>query len=236
MSPEEEKERTKLHLFIQLLGVPASGKTTLAKYLGERLGAQVLEEYLVSDNSLFEKYYSEPDKWAFPIQTLFLFESWRQVVGGKSLEVEGVADKLSNNSVVSEPPIWQNAFYAQARLEKNPQELAWYNDLFKGLVGRDSFPKPDILIYLKVSFSKMLRSIKERAQRDLTRKAELQESEGYWKRLWDLHEEWVTGNPLGLNIVILDMDKFALSDYKTRKQALKAAYQELVARSGGLLK
>jgi len=69
----EEKEKEKQNLFIQLLGVPASGKTTCAKYLGERLGAQVLEEYPVSDNSLFEKYYSEPDKWAFSIQALFLW-------------------------------------------------------------------------------------------------------------------------------------------------------------------
>lgn len=99
-----------------------------------------------------------------------------------------------------------------------------------------AFPKPDILIYLKVSFPKMLRGIKERAQWDLTRKVELQESEGYWKRLWELHEEWVAGNPLGLNIVILDMDKFALSGYKARKQALETAYQELVTQSGGLLK
>lgn len=77
----EEKEKEKQNLFIQLLGVPASGKTTLAKYLGERLGFQVLEEYPISDNSLFGRYYSDPDKWSFAI--------------------------------------WQNAFYTQARLEKN---------------------------------------------------------------------------------------------------------------------
>lgn len=222
-----EKEKGESHIFIQLLGVPASGKTTLAKSFGQRLGAQVLDEYSVSDNSLFEKYYSEPDKWAFPIQTLFLFESWRQVVGGKSLGVEGVADKLSSNSVISEPPIWQNAFYAQARLENNPQELAWYNDLFRGLVGSDSFPKPDILIYLKVSFPKMLRGIEERAQRDSTRKAELQESEGYWKRLWELHEEWVIKNPLCLNIIVLDMDKYDLTNYKDREKQLGAIFEEL---------
>jgi len=32
------------------------------------------------------------------------------------------------------------------------------------------------------------------------------------------------------------MDKFAFSDYKTRKQALETAYQELVVQSGGLIK
>jgi len=40
----------------------------------------------------------------------------------------------------------------------------------------------------------MLKGIKERVERDPTRKAELQESESYWKRLWELHEEWVAGN------------------------------------------
>ena len=68
-----EKEKEKQHLFIQLLGVPASGKTTLAKYLGERLGFRVLEEYPVSETPLFDKYYSDPDKWAFSIQALFLW-------------------------------------------------------------------------------------------------------------------------------------------------------------------
>lgn len=220
-------EKEKQHLFIQLLGVPASGKTTLAKYLGERSGTQVLEEYPVSEIPLFGKYYSDPDKWAFPIQTLFLFESWRQTVGGAALGIEGVKEKLKTNSVISEPPIWQNAFYAQARLEKNPQELAWYNDFFDGLVRSNSFPKPDVLIYLKVSFPNMLKGIKERAKRDPTRKAELQESESYWKRLWELHEEWITGNPLGLNILILDMDKYDISNYFNREQQLGAVFEEL---------
>lgn len=155
---EIEKEKEKQNLFIQLLGVPASGKTTCAKYLGERLGFQVLEEYPVSDNSLFEKYYSEPDKWAFSI--------------------------------------WQNAFYAQARLERKPQELAWYNG-------------------------------KQRAENDPARKTELQESENYWRRLWELHEEWVAGNPLGLNIFILDMDKYDISNYFNREQQLGAVFEEL---------
>ncbi|MFH1863362.1 MAG: deoxynucleoside kinase [bacterium] len=234
--PEIEREKESPHLFIQLLGVPASGKTTCAKYLGERLGFQVLEEYPVSETPLFDKYYTDPDKWAFPIQTLFLFESWRQVAGGASLGIEGVKEKLKMGSVISEPTIWQNAFYAQARLEGNPKELSWYQDFFNGLVRSDSFPKPDVLIYLKVSFPNMLRGIEERAQRDLTRKTELQESEGYWRRLWGLHEEWVNENPLGLKIITLDMDKYDFSSYNSDGEALEAAFGELKQRSGGLIK
>ena len=82
----------------------------------------------------------------------------------------------------------------------------------------------------------MLRGIEERAQGDPTRKAELQESGDYWKRLWELHEEWVIKNPLCLNIIVLDMDKYNFSRYKNKDEALETAYQELVEKTGGLIK
>lgn len=73
----------------------------------------------------------------------------------------------------------------------------------------------------------MLLAIKQRAENDHARKTELQESESYWKRLWELHEEWVAGNPLGLNIFILDMDKYDISNYFNREQQLGVVFEEL---------
>lgn len=157
----EERERSpeveRRGLLIEIMGLPASGKSTFANFLGERLGFRVLGEIPVERVPNFENYYKRRgDKHlALATQFVFLYESWLQNRGSEPLAIPGVKDILKEGSVILEPPFWQNTLYAQARLEGNPKLLALYNRVASGLIEKDAFPKPDNLIYLRVSFSSM---------------------------------------------------------------------------------
>jgi deoxyadenosine/deoxycytidine kinase len=238
MTPEfntAEKELRQRHLFIQVMGVTGAGKTTFAEFLSKRINGKLFQELPVEDNPLFKKYYENPTRFALPMQMFFVYEKWLQTKGSRKMGVSGVR-RFKSRPVVQEPPIYEDALYARARFGNNSKTWRKYQDFYQGLISTDRFPKPDLIIYLHLDFLKMLENIRQRAEQDPQRAAELKESKRYWKKLWLLHENWVKENPLGLNIVILDMDKYHFSRYKNKDEALEVACQELVALSEGLIK
>jgi deoxyadenosine/deoxycytidine kinase len=215
---KEYENEPKRHLWIQIMGVPASGKTTLGKDISEQLGFSFMGEVSVDDNSLFEKYYKDPKKWSLSMQMSFLFDKRRQIVGAEDFGEIGIKKLLKKGPVISEPPIYQDGLYAQARLEQSPREMKMYKDFFEGMVG-DNFQKPDLLVYIRLSFSTFLNRVRERAEKDPARSVELAESEEYWKRLWELHEEWIEENPLDLDIIVIDGDELDFSKYDDVEEA-----------------
>jgi deoxyadenosine/deoxycytidine kinase len=231
----QEKETKNGHLYIAVMGVTGAGKTTFAKYLSEKLDSQLLEEIPVRENPFFREYYGSPDTY-LPAQIFFLDMKWRQICGDEVLKNPGIQKILKKQDVILEPPIYEDALYAQARLEEKPKEWNWYKEYYSGLIGVDSFPKPDLVVFLRLRLPAMLSRIAERAKKNPERESELNESAVYWERLRWLHESWVKENPLGLKIVTLDMDRFDFSSYKSDGDALEAAFVELRERSGGLIK
>jgi deoxyadenosine/deoxycytidine kinase len=200
------------------MGMPASGKTTLGEYIGGELGLSYIGETPVEENPFFEKYYKDPEKWSLIIQMYYLFEKRRQVVGFESSGEIGVRKILESGPVISEPPIFQDGLYARARLEQYPEQMKTYQDFFDGMVN-DGRQSPDLLLYLRLSFPTFLKRLEERAKRDPIREVELKESEVYWKKLWELHEEWIEENPLDLNIIVIDGDKLDFSKYDNDEEA-----------------
>ena len=60
--------------FIAIEGNIGSGKTSLAKMLGEDMKASlILEEF--ADNPFLPKFYKNPEKYAFPLELSFLAET-----------------------------------------------------------------------------------------------------------------------------------------------------------------
>ncbi len=218
---ERDKEcenEPKRHILIQFMGVPASGKTTLGKHISEQLGFSFVSEVSVDDHPLFKIYYKDSKKWSLPMQMSFLFDKRCQILGAEGSREVGIIKLLEKGPVVSEPPIYQDGLYAQARLEQFPQEMKQYKIFFEGMVG-DDFPKPDLLVYIRLSFSTFLNRVRERAKRDPARSVELEEREEYWKRLWELHEEWIEENPLDLNIIVINGDELDFSKYDDVEEA-----------------
>jgi len=198
--------------------VPASGKTTLGKHISEQLGFSFIGEVPIDDHPLFEKYYQDPEKWSLSMQMSFLFDKRRQIIGVEGSGEVSIIKLLEKGPVISEPPIYQDGLYAQARLEQFPQEMEKYKDFFEGMVG-DDFQKPDLLVYIRLGFSTFLNRVRERAEKDSARSVELEESEEYWKRLWELHEQWIEENPLDLNIIVIDGDELDFSKYDDVEEA-----------------
>ncbi len=229
-SKENEPKR---HLWIQIMGVPASGKTTLGEYISKELGLSFVGETSVTENPFFEKYYKDPKIWSLAVQMYFLFDKRCQVVGFGSTGEIGARKLLENGPVTSEPPVYQDGLYARARLEQYPKQMEIYQDFFDGMVN-DGQQNPDLLLYLHLSFPTFLSRLQRRAKEDPTRKVELEESEKYWKRLWELHEQWIEENPFDLNIIIINGDEFDFSKYVNHDEAKKkllVEFKRLAKRS-----
>jgi len=226
------KERTSKYPFVALMGSTYSGKTTFAKFINNKLGFPLIEELPVTEHPLFTKYYSNPSVYGLGTQFLFAFDKRLRTAGSHNLGVTGVKDLLKNGPVVLEPPIWEDRLYAQARLENNPRELEWYERFYQGLVSGNCLPEPDIVTYLRLDFSTMFKRIEERAKCDPSRSVELDEKPEDWKRLWDLHEEWISQNPLNLKIVTLDMDKYDYAKYSHQQDVENSIIAEFKRQSG----
>jgi len=154
----------------------------------------------------------------------FLFDKRCKVLGfaGK----EGVKHMLESESVISEPSIYQDHIYAQARLENFPKKMNEYNLLFKGMVEEEAH-NPDLLIYFRLTYPTFIKRLKDRAITNPERAVELEEKAEYWMRLRHILEEWITENPLNLNIITIDGDKYDFSNYGNEEDAVRELLEEL---------
>jgi len=118
---DQEKEAKNRHLYIAVMGVTAAGKTTFAEFLARRINGKLFQELPVEDNPFFTEYYENPTEYALPTQMFLVYEKWLQTKGSRKMGVSGVR-RFWQRHVVQEPPIYEDALYAQARLEENPRQ------------------------------------------------------------------------------------------------------------------
>jgi len=214
----------KKKLFLTVMGVTGAGKTTLAVFLAKKMKGRLIQEIPVDQNPFFKNYYGQP-QFYFPTQLFFLNAKWQQI--RESRKLKGI--------LIQEPPIYEDMLYAQAKLKARSKEWRLYKTYYDGLIGDPSFPKPDLVIFLRLSFSTMLARIQKRAGINPQRASELKETQVYWRRLWQRHEDWIRKNPLGLRIVILDTDKYDFSNYKNANRALEDVFADIVKKIEGRL-
>mgnify|MGYP001609848696 FL=1 len=75
-SLEELIQQSELR-YIAIEGVIGAGKTTLAKMLGEILGAKVVLEQF-QENPFLKDFYKDPERYAFQTQIFFLLNRYKQ--------------------------------------------------------------------------------------------------------------------------------------------------------------
>jgi len=137
--------------FITIEGNIGAGKTTLARTLSEKLHAKlILEEF--AENPFLANFYSNPEKYAFPLELFFMAERYKQ------LKELSQTKSLFEGVTVSDYMFTKCLLFAKVNLP--PEEFKLYQKLFD--IMHQQLPKPDILIYLHAPVEKLQKNIKKR--------------------------------------------------------------------------
>ncbi len=141
-----------LYSHIAIEGNIGSGKTTLATMLANDMDARlVLEQF--SDNPFLPKFYSDPEKHAFPLELFFMAERYHQL---KNLKEQD----LFKPQIVSDYFFLKSKLFAQNNLKKDEMQL--FNRLFDIMLS--SLSKPDLLVYLYSDVERLQQNIKNRGR------------------------------------------------------------------------
>jgi deoxyadenosine/deoxycytidine kinase len=139
--------------FIAIEGNIGAGKTTLATMLAHDWDARLMLEQF-AENPFLPLFYENPEKNAFPLELSFLGERFEQ------LKNTLVTTDLFNPLVISDYYILKSLLFAKVNLGEAEYNL--FHKLFHLI--SDSFPKPDVLVYLNTPISSLQQNIRKRGR------------------------------------------------------------------------
>ncbi len=131
---------------IAIEGVFRSRKSQLANILAQRIGGKVVFDQV--GNPYLKDFYNEKDGAAFLSQLVFLANRYNQQV--RLLQRDLFIDRIICDYLFEKDKI-----YAYQTLSDD--ELSVYDKIYHILA--DRVPKPDLVIYLQISLSTLLRRI-----------------------------------------------------------------------------
>ena len=141
-----------LYSHIAIEGNIGSGKTTLATMIANDMDARLVLEHF-ADNPFLPKFYSDPEKHAFPLELFFMAERYHQL---KKLKEQD----LFKPQIVSDYFFVKSKLFAQNNLKKDEMQL--FNRLFDIMLS--SLSKPDLLVYLYSDVERLQQNIKNRGR------------------------------------------------------------------------
>lgn len=189
-------------------GVTGVGKTSLVKIISEEFNLKPFNEMFDDENRLLHKFFHDRAKWAFPMQTNFLtnrFKQYRQA--------------MKVGQAVMDRSIYSDKIFARMYLEygyMNPEEYAVYNNLLNALL--DHVQPPQLLVYLRVKTDEAIRRIHRRGRPD-----EMEVEREYWDHLNSFYESNYREFDLG-KLLILQVDDM---DYVHRPQDRRYIVEEI---------
>lgn len=149
------------------------GKTSLARRLGESVGAHLLLEQPQA-NPFLERFYGEPARHALATQMFFLFQRIQQLADLRQLD-------LFRTHVVADFLLEKDPLFA--RLNLADDELRLYEQLYAQLAPR--MPVPDLVVYLQAPAETLIERV---ARRGIAAEAKI--TADYLRRLADSYAEY----------------------------------------------
>lgn len=139
--------------YIAIEGNIGSGKTSLAKKIGDDYNAKlVLERF--ADNPFLPKFYADEDRYAFPLEMSFLADRYHQLT-------DDLAQfDLFKNFIVSDYFIFKSLIFAQITLPK--EEYGLYRKMFD--IMYKEITKPDVYVFLYQNTDRLIDNIKKRGR------------------------------------------------------------------------
>jgi deoxyadenosine/deoxycytidine kinase len=151
------------------------GKTSLARYLADDLGARLLVE-VVEENPFLAHFYEDPRRYAFQTETFFLLSRFRQhseLAQAPLFQTHTVADYVFDKT------------FLFASLTLTGDEFELYRELFEQL--RSRLPLPDLVVYLRAQPDVLLERIAKRG-----RPFETEIAADYLERITAAYDEFFT--------------------------------------------
>lgn len=185
---------------IVLAGMIGSGKSTYTALISEALGSEAFYES-VDDNRILQKFYEDPERWAFALQIYFLNTRFRSIKA---------AFQHKNN--VLDRSIYEDALFTRINFEEgnmSEPEMDTYLDLLDNMMEElDSMPKksPDLLIYLRGSLDTVLERIEKRGRSY----EQVDRNEGlldYYTHLHSQYDAWFDSYDKSETLVV-DIDSY----------------------------
>ncbi len=136
--------------YLVVEGLIGVGKTTMCRLLERARNAELFLEPAAT-NPFLEPFYTDPSRYAFPVQMFYLYHRWRQQVRIRQGD-------LFNGLVVSDYLFEKDRLFAEKTL--STEELELY-DRFAGALGEQA-PTPDLVVYLEAPTEVILSRIARR--------------------------------------------------------------------------
>lgn len=139
--------------YVVIEGNIGAGKTTLATRIAEEFNARLILERF-ADNPFLPKFYSDPEKYSFPLELSFLADRYKQ------LKEELVSQELFKNFTIADYYFMKSLVFAASTLKGDEYNL--YRQIFYIIYG--SLPKPDIYVYLHLRTDRLIENINKRGR------------------------------------------------------------------------
>lgn len=159
--------------YLVVEGAIGAGKTSLARKLSAKLGAELLLE-APTENPFLEKFYADPARHALATQLTFLFQRADQIKALSQLN-------LFSRAVVADFLLDKDALFANLNLSED--ELGLYRKIYAHL--QPQCPSPDLVIVLQASTDTLTQRVQRRGIR-----FEQSISQAYLARLADSYTRY----------------------------------------------
>jgi 2-amino-4-hydroxy-6-hydroxymethyldihydropteridine diphosphokinase len=139
--------------YIAIEGNIGAGKTTLATKIAEDCNAKLILERF-ADNPFLPKFYTDQNRYAFPLEMSFLADRYQQ------LSDDLAQFDLFKDFIVADYHIFKSQIFAKVTLQED--EFRLYKTMFD--IMYKEMPKPDLYVYLYQNTDRLLANIKKRGR------------------------------------------------------------------------